>query len=112
MPPKGWRFQMACLSARGIVWRARSNLADIPGTIHIGRRGGAALWTRHGSAAATSAFAPDCYPRTTSVPLTPASALAMLGGLVISACFPPASRNSTSAVIFGPMLPLSNCPAA
>jgi len=27
---------MACLSARGIVWRARSNLADIPGTIHIG----------------------------------------------------------------------------
>ena len=44
---------MACLSARGIVPRVRSNLADIPGTIHIGsarrRRTVDAAWVGGGN---------------------------------------------------------------
>lgn len=46
--------------------------------------------------------------RTMRVPVMPASARPMLGGLVISPSPPPPSRNSITAMILGPMLPRSN----
>ncbi len=49
---------------------------------------------------------------TTTVPVSPASARQRLAGAVISPLVPPPSRNSIRALIFGPMLPLSNSSAA